>query len=138
MSDCVFCKIITGDIPSHKVYEDDDVFAFLDIQPANPGHALIVTKKHYPTLVETPDEELGRLFVIAKKVGQAASAAAVAADFNIIVNNGPAAGQIIPHVHVHAIPRFKDDGHKHWAKKSVSPEQMGEVAAKMSASFERL
>lgn len=135
MDDCVFCKIIRGDIPSHKVYENGEVFAFLDIQPANPGHTLVVTKKHYPSLAETPDEELAQLFIAVKKAGRAAAAAVSAAGFNIMINNGAVAGQVIPHVHVHAVPRFEDDGHRHWAKKSVSTEQMGEIAEKISRLF---
>jgi len=135
MTDCVFCKIISGDIPALKVYEDADVFAFLDIQPANPGHALIVSRKHYPTLAETPDGEVERLFIAAKKLGTRAAEAVGAAGFNVIVNNGPVAGQIIPHVHVHAIPRFEDDGHQHWAKKSISEAQMKEIAAKLQAAL---
>jgi len=135
MENCVFCKIINGEIPALKVYEDDAVFAFLDIQPANPGHALVVSKKHYPTLAETPDAEVGALFVVAKKLGTRAAEAVGAAGFNIIVNNGPVAGQVIPHVHVHAIPRFEDDGHKHWAKRSVSEGQMKEIAAKLQTAL---
>ena len=135
MQDCVFCKIIKGEIPAFKVFEDGDVFAFLDIQPANPGHTLVVTKKHYPTLAETPDGELGRLFVAVKRIGRAAVAAVGAAGFNVMVNNGAVAGQVIPHVHVHAVPRFEDDGHRHWSKKAVPPERMKEVAEKMKELF---
>jgi len=135
MENCIFCKIIAGEIPSLRFYEDDAVVAFLDIQPANPGHALIVTKKHYPTMGETPDAELGRLFAAAKKVGLAAAAAVAAPGFNIIVNNGTVAGQIIPHVHVHAIPRFEDDGHQHWAKRSVPEEKMKAIAVQLQAAL---
>lgn len=132
MEECVFCRIISGRIPALKVHEDEKVSCFLDIQPANPGHALVVTKDHYPTLAETPDEELGRLFSAVKKAGRAAVAAVGAAGYNVVVNNGAVAGQIIPHVHVHVIPRFEDDGHRHWAKKSVEPERMKEISEKMN------
>ncbi len=132
MEDCIFCRIIKGEIPARKVFEDDDHIAFLDIQPANPGHTLVLPKRHYPTLAETPDEELGKLFVIAKRAAKAAADAVGTPAFNLIVNNGPEAGQIIGHVHIHAIPRFPDDGHRHWAKKSVSEETMKDVAAKIS------
>ncbi len=128
---CIFCRIVKGEIPALKVYEDDDLIAFLDIQPANPGHTLIMPKEHYPSLAETPDEELGKLFIAAKRAAKAAADAVGTSDFNLIVNNGPDAGQIIGHVHIHAIPRFADDGHRHWAKKSVSEETMKDVAAKM-------
>ncbi len=132
MEDCIFCKIVRGDIPALKVHEDGEVFAFLDIQPANPGHALVVTKDHFPTLAETPDAKLGPLFAAVKRVGSAAAKAVGASGFNVIVNNGAVAGQVISHVHVHAIPRFDDDGHRHWSKKSVSQERMKEVAEKLS------
>jgi len=132
MDNCIFCRIIKGEIPALRVYENDAVVAFLDIQPANPGHTLVVSKKHHPTLLETPDEELGPLFQAAKRVGRSAAAAVGAAGFNVIVNNGPVAGQIIPHVHVHVIPRFDDDGHQHWAKKSVPQQDMEAIAAKIA------
>ncbi|MFA6604157.1 MAG: HIT family protein [Patescibacteria group bacterium] len=132
MENCIFCRIAAGEIPALKVYENDALVAFLDIQPANPGHTLIVSKRHYPTLADTPDEELGPLFVAAKMLGKSAAAAVGAGGFNIIVNNGPVAGQIIPHVHIHAIPRFEDDGHRHWSKKSVSQEEMVEIAGKIA------
>ena len=131
MENCIFCRIAKGEIPALKVYEDDALVAFLDIQPANPGHTLVVSKKHFPTFVETPDEELGIMIQAAKRLGRSASAAVGAEGFNIIVNNGPVAGQIIPHVHIHIIPRFEDDGHRHWAKKSVSQEDMNAIAAKI-------
>ena len=137
MEDCVFCKIVNGAIPALKVHEDDNCICFLDIQPANPGHTLVVTKDHYPTLSETPDERLGGLFTVVKKIGRTAAESVGADGFNVMVNNGTVAGQVIPHLHVHVVPRFEDDGHRHWSKKSVDPERMKEIAAKISALLSR-
>jgi histidine triad (HIT) family protein len=131
MDDCIFCKIIRGDIPATKIYEDADVAAILDIQPANPGHCLILPKRHYSGLAETPDSELCAIFSAAKKAGQAAMRATGADAYNVIINNGQVAGQVIFHTHIHVIPRFPDDGHRHWQKKDVPEEKMMEVAAKM-------
>jgi histidine triad (HIT) family protein len=130
MESCIFCKIASGEIPSYKVYDDDGVMGFLDIQPANPGHALVIPKEHYANFIETPDDILAKVFTAAKAVGRAACEAVDAPALNIIVNNGAVAGQVVSHLHVHAIPRFEDDGHRHWAKKSVSEEKMKDIAEK--------
>jgi len=131
MDDCIFCRIIRGDIPAAKVYEDADAVAILDIQPANPGHCLILPKKHFSGLAETPDADLGGIFAAAKKAAKAAVQAVEADGFNLIVNNGQVAGQVIFHTHIHVIPRFSDDGHRHWQKREVPEEKMKEIAAKM-------
>lgn len=135
MDDCIFCKILHGGIPATKVYEDADTAAILDIQPANPGHCLVLPKKHFSGLAETPDEELGGIFAAAKKVARAAVQATGADGFNIIVNNGQTAGQVIFHTHIHVIPRFRDDGHRHWQKREVPEEQTQEIASKMRQSL---
>ncbi len=131
MDNCVFCKIASGEIPSYKVYDEDGVMGFLDIQPANPGHVLVIPKEHYATFLEAPDEILAKVFIAAKVAGRAACEAVAAPALNIIVNNGAVAGQVVSHLHVHALPRFEDDGHKHWAKKSISEGKMAEIADKM-------
>lgn len=132
MGDCLFCKIVKGEIPADRVYEDDFCVAFLDIQPANPGHTLVVPKHHCDNLAGTPDAEFGPLFAAVKKVASAAIAAVGASAFNIIVNNGPVAGQVIMHTHVHVVPRFENDGHRHWQKKAITPDEAKEIKAKMS------
>ncbi|RLJ08867.1 MAG: HIT family protein [Candidatus Aenigmatarchaeota archaeon] len=110
MEDCVFCKIVAGQIPAKKVYEDSTVLAFLDINPRNPGHTLVVPKKHYETLMQMPEKEAGELFERVKKLAQAALKAVSADGVSISQSNGRAAGQIIPHVHFHVIPRFLNEG----------------------------
>jgi len=106
---CIFCRIISGEIPAKKVYEDSNVLAVLDINPANPGHILVVPKKHYQILPQMPDEESAYLLNICKKLSSVLFEALGAHGTNILQRNGPAAGQEVPHVHVHVIPRFEED-----------------------------
>ena len=114
MNTCLFCKIIANEIPSQKIYEDDEVLAFLDINPVNIGHTLVVPKAHYANLYETPDEALVRMMTVVKKLSMAIKSAVGADGINIEMNNEPAAGQIIFHSHIHIVPRFSSDGFKHW------------------------
>lgn len=114
MVDCLFCKIIKGDIPGYKVYEDQDVFAFLDIAPVNYGHTLVVPKKHYTNLEEISKEDLCQTIKAVKKIGKAIKYGMGKYGYNVQVNNDPIAGQVIPHLHFHVIPRSEDDGLKLW------------------------
>ncbi len=109
MEECIFCKIIDGKIPAAEVYEDSKVISFLDIMPANKGHCLIVPKKHSSTLVEMKDEDLLAAILAAKKVAKALSLSFGNASFNIVMNNGKEAGQLVNHAHIHIIPRFQKD-----------------------------
>jgi histidine triad (HIT) family protein len=108
--DCLFCKIISGKIPSYKVYENDAVFAFLDINPASEGHTLVAPKKHFSKFTDMKAEEVAVLFEVARKITAAVEKTPMAEGSNIGINDGEAAGQEIPHVHVHVIPRRKGDG----------------------------
>jgi histidine triad (HIT) family protein len=108
--DCLFCKIISGKIPSNKVYEDDAVFAFLDIYPASEGHTLVAPKKHFCNFTDMNAEDVATLFEAARKITAAVEKAFSADGSNIGINNGEAAGQEVLHVHVHVIPRKKGDG----------------------------
>ena len=110
MDDCLFCKIAKGIIPCDKVYEDSDTFAFLDINPVSEGHTLVITKKHYKNIMEIPDEELSKLIVSVKKVSKAVEQAMNADGINIVQNNRESAGQAVPHIHFHIIPRHESDG----------------------------
>lgn len=114
MLDCLFCKIVAGGIPCTKVYEDDTVFAFLDIHPVNIGHTLVIPKAHHSNLYDTPDETLARMITIVKKLSIAIKSAMNADGINIEMNNDPIAGQIIFHSHMHIVPRFEGDGFRHW------------------------
>lgn len=137
MSDCIFCKIIAGEIPATVVCEDEDVLVFMDIGPIIKGHALVVSKAHYDSVVETPDEVLGKLHSMAKRVARAQMNGLGADGVNIVQNNGMAAGQEVPHIHLHVIPRFAGDGH-HWnwnAKKYDDPAEMTRLADKMRSNL---
>jgi histidine triad (HIT) family protein len=110
MEDCLFCKIIAGKIPSEKVYEDDAVFAFLDVFPTSEGHTLVAPKKHFNRFTDMDAESVASLFEAARKITAAIEKAFSAEGSNIGINDGEVAGQEIPHVHVHVIPRRKGDG----------------------------
>lgn len=109
MEDCIFCRIADGKIPAAKVYEDSRVIAFLDIMPANKGHCLVVPKKHAQTLVEMSEEDLAAAIIAAKKVASALSLSFGNGSFNMVMNNGKEAGQLVNHAHIHLIPRFQKD-----------------------------
>lgn len=108
--DCIFCKIIAGQIPSHQVYEDEHVFSFLDIGPLSRGHTLIIPKGHWVTLDQMPDDVAAACGVAAKKIGSAVAKATGCEGWNVLQNNGAVAGQVVMHVHFHLIPRTDGDG----------------------------
>ncbi|WP_419788410.1 HIT family protein [Pseudodesulfovibrio sp.] len=132
-SECIFCKIVAGEIPCAKVYETETCLAFLDIAPVNAGHALVLPKDHYPTLMDIPSGLGNDLLEALGKVGKAIMAATGADGLNVMQNNYEAAGQMVPHAHFHLIPRFSDDGLKLWAQSSYdSPEEMTGLAGKIA------
>jgi histidine triad (HIT) family protein len=102
---CVFCRIADGRLPSIRIYEDRDFLAFMDIAPLTEGHFLLVTREHYATLLEMPEQLLARALPLAQKLGRAAQAGLALPGFNLLQNNGQAAGQAVPHWHLHIIPR---------------------------------
>ncbi|WLR51479.1 HIT family protein [Bacillus tianshenii] len=112
MSDCIFCKIINGALPSSKVYEDDDVLAFLDIGQVTKGHTLIIPKVHQENMYELTPEVAEKVFRVVPKVANALKAQFNPIGLNMLSNTGEAAGQSVFHLHVHLIPRYdeKDDG----------------------------
>ncbi|MEK7606395.1 MAG: HIT family protein [Patescibacteria group bacterium] len=120
MNDCIFCKIIAGEVPADKVYEDDTTIAFIDVHPINPGHTLVVPKKHYENILDTPKDVLAAMIQTAQKVAKATMAAVDAPAVNIGMNNGAEAGQVVFHSHFHVIPRFANDGYKSWERKEGS------------------
>jgi histidine triad (HIT) family protein len=130
--ECPFCKIGKGAIKSAVIYDSADMMAFLDIRPANPGHALVITKEHYSFLPQVPDELGVKLLQLLKVISQAQIEALGAEGVNILQNNGSAAGQAVPHVHFHVIPRYKEDKVTvTWDPVSVSEEQMSELQEKL-------
>ena len=108
MRDCLFCKIINGEIPSLKEYEDEPVFAFMDIMPLTKGHTLLIPKTHCKDLFEMPEEVARNLYAAAPKVANAIKAAFQPAGMNTVNNNGAAAGQTVFHYHLHLIPRYDE------------------------------
>lgn len=125
---CIFCKIANGEIPSTTLYEDDDFRVILDMGPAARGHALLLPKEHYANLFELDDELAAKALVTAKKVASRLKDALGADGFNLVQNNGEAAGQTVFHFHMHLIPRYKDDGAGiSWTPGSATPEEMAEV-----------
>jgi histidine triad (HIT) family protein len=111
MPDCVFCKIIDGTYTSSKIYEDDDLLAFVDIQPVNPGHVLIITKKHVENISDLDDALTNKIFILAKKISKAIKKSDIKAEgVNYFLAEGEAAGQEVFHVHLHVFPRFENDG----------------------------
>ncbi len=117
MDECIFCKIITKQIPSAIVYEDAQVVALLDITPISKGHTLVLSKNHYRNLFDTPTEVLCAMMTVVKKLSYAVKEATGAQGINIQSNHEPEAGQVIFHHHIHIIPRFVHDGFKHWPGK---------------------
>jgi histidine triad (HIT) family protein len=107
---CVFCGVASGAIEAKKIYEDDFVVALLDIHPATKGHALVIPKKHYVVTGQMPDSEIAHLFNVANKLSGMLFHELKPTGTNIVVNNGPGAGQRIPHVAVYVIPRYENDG----------------------------
>ena len=118
---CVFCRIVRGELPSTQVYEDETILAFLDIAPIIPGHTLVIPKAHYESLAEVPEACLGPLLRVAQKILLAQLRGLGAHGVNIFQANGSAAGQVVPHVHLHVIPRYREDGYRwNWASRSYS------------------
>ncbi|MBL7206429.1 MAG: HIT family protein [Candidatus Aenigmarchaeota archaeon] len=107
---CIFCGIIAGKIPAKKVYEDSYVIAILDINPRNPGHTLVIPKDHAGTIFEMKNEDIGNVFQSVRNVAVKAINAMKAQGANIVQSNGAVAGQMVPHVHFHVIPRFANEG----------------------------
>lgn len=107
---CIFCKIIAGEIPSHTLYEDEQFKVILDVGPATKGHALILPKNHYANLYELPEEMAADVMKLAKKMMIIMTEKLHCDGFNIVQNNGEVAGQTVFHFHVHLIPRYKNDG----------------------------
>lgn len=109
MSDCIFCKILAGEIPSYKLYEDENTFAFLDAFPGTRGHSLVIPKTHYQDLFDTPEDVYSQLISTAKKVANALKKAFQFDGMNLFQTTGKAAGQTVYHIHVHLFPRWMGD-----------------------------
>lgn len=135
---CIFCKIVAGAIPCARLYEDEDVLAFMDIGPIVPGHALVIPKSHYECLTDLPVTLLGQVMAVVQRVAAAQLAGLRADGVNLHQSNGACAGQVVPHMHVHVIPRFDRDGHRwNWASKPYpSPAALDAQADAIRAALE--
>ncbi len=134
MDDCIFCKIIQGDIPSAKLYESDKVYAFLDIAPMNEGHALVIPKHHAETILDLPLEYAQEALHAQKVIAKALMEGLGAEGFNCIQNNFPASGQMVGHVHWHIIPRYDVSEFPLWKQKQyVDSNAMNTVLEKIKA-----
>jgi histidine triad (HIT) family protein len=134
--DCIFCKIVSGEIPAHVVLDTDSVRAFLDISPIAPGHTLVLLKRHVSSVLDAEPEEAAALFAAVRRVAAAVQSAVRADAFNIELNDGPAAGQEIPHVHVHVIPRYAGDGALGgWRHAGYAGEEPDAVADRIRADL---
>jgi histidine triad (HIT) family protein len=108
--ECLFCRIIDGEVGSHKVYEDEHAYAFLDIYPTSRGHTVVLPKEHITSFLEMDEEKAAELFASVNRIAKQVIKTTGAAGTNIGINNGLVAGQTVPHVHVHIIPRYENDG----------------------------
>ena len=132
MENCIFCKIVEGKIPSANIYEDAYVISFLDIMPANKGHCLVVPRKHAQTLSEMEDGDLAATIIAAKKIAKALSLSFGNSGFNLIMNNGKEAGQLVNHAHIHIIPRFQKDRLRiKWSHLKYENDELKEYAEKI-------
>lgn len=131
MQNCIFCKIVKGEIPATKIYENDKIVAFLDIAPVNPGHALVVSKKHFENLLSTPNEILAEMILKSKIIAKAIVDGLGIKGFNLAINNGKVAGQVVFHVHFHIIPRYEGDGRALWLGKKTNLKELEKIAKKI-------
>ncbi len=136
MSDCIFCKIAAGDIPSATLYEDDDFRVILDLGPATKGHALILPKQHACDITEMPEDLLEKAILLAKKVVTTMEKVLPCDGYNIVQNNGTAAGQTVFHFHMHLIPRYENDGAGiTWKPGELTEAQRDELLEKVKGCF---
>lgn len=127
MENCIFCKIVKGEVPCEKIYEDADVFAFLDINPVNHGHVLVIPKEHYEMMVDVPDELIGEIFVRARELMKTIKEV-MKADYVAV----SVVGLDVPHFHVHLVPRYKDDGMANfWPTKKYKDGEMKKVGERI-------
>jgi len=138
--DCIFCSILEGEIPSHKVYEDDETYAFLDVNPLGRGHTLVVPKQHAPSLTDLGDDGEA-VFEMVRRLAPRVADAVDAPAYNLGLNNGSEAGQEVPHVHLHIVPRFDGDGGRPIHAIQPSPPEIGddemeEIASAVASASE--
>lgn len=131
--DCIFCKLANGVIPTRSIYEDADFKVILDAAPATRGHALILPKEHADNLYQLLEEMTGKAFILAKKLAGSMTEILGCQGFNIVQNNGEAAGQTVFHFHIHLIPRYSDDGQGNfWEPRHYTDETLDEIRSTLA------
>ena len=134
--DCIFCKMVAGQIPVAKIYEDEIILAFLDIGPISDGHALVIPKQHFEKLHDCPPELLGEVASRLGKIADAVTGAVNSDGYNLLCNNGTAAGQLIEHLHFHIIPRNIGDGvFDRWPAYKYPEGKIEAIAASISKNL---
>lgn len=129
---CIFCKLANGDIPTNTIYEDEDFRVILDNSPATKGHALILPKQHYADLFEIEDEMLAKAVKLAKKVISHEKSVLGCDGYNVLQNNGEAAGQTVFHFHMHLIPRYAGENNIiEWDHKEFSDDELKKICSDM-------
>ncbi len=132
VQDCIFCKIVSGQIPATKIYEDEVVVAFLDIGPISDGHTLVMPRQHVEKVHSCPPELLGQIWTRLGKIAGAVALAVGADGYNVLCNNGRAAGQVVDHLHFHIVPRKTGDGvFAQWPSYKYRPGQVEIIADKI-------
>jgi histidine triad (HIT) family protein len=134
MDDCLFCRIIAGKLPCHKIYEDENFISFLDINPVSEGHVLVLPKKHFATLLDVDQAIVGEYLPVVQKVARRVCQALGVKDFNVVNANGRLAQQSEDHVHYHIVPRRPADGIDLWfhGRKRMSQEELAALAKKLA------
>ena len=136
MNDCIFCKIIHGDIPAAKIYEDELVCAFLDISPINFGHTLVIPKEHHQSASTVPEATAGRMFAVGSRIGILLKRFDEYDGYNLHLADGTVAGQVVMHVHLHVIPRGAEDGFRwNWRQLRYPEGRAAEIAATLKAKL---
>ncbi len=134
--DCIFCKIASGELPSHKLYEDERVLAFLDIQPGTEGHALVIPKRHATDFFDLEEEDRNAVMRAARLVAEPLMETTGAEGLNLHQSNGQAAGQVIFHFHLHLLPRrSEDDLRSPWRAQESDADRLTELAARIAAAL---
>ncbi len=132
---CLFCSIIAGSVPAHRVYEDERTYAFLDINPVHPGHLLIIPKIHTENLLTADATSLEACIVATRKLARALQETLGCEGVNLLQNTGAAAGQVIFHLHFHLIPRWSGDGLRHWEGTALEEQEGAAIAQRLGAAI---
>lgn len=136
---CVFCKIVNKELPAARLYEDSEVISFLDINPVNLGHTLIVPKRHYEVLLDISGDELARVMKILPSIARAVVSVTKADGFNVFQTNMPCAGQTVPHLHFHIIPRHIHDGFSFgWRQRKYRGDEMERMQADIISALKNV